>query len=176
MCDGEDDCQDGLQSDEKNCTTHSIIPTSPSFPAEKTECTEWMFTCANSKCIPYWWKCDSVNDCGDNSDEIGCSTTNKPDTGSKINGSNNALDLPCKQSQFMCPSGECIPLSWVCDSAPDCHDGEDEWNCHTTGTSVEWCSDFKCREDGACIAVSAVCDGHFDCFDNTDEIGCNEVC
>ena len=31
-----------------------------------------MFRCRNSYCVPYWWRCDDHNDCGDNSDEDGC--------------------------------------------------------------------------------------------------------
>ena len=33
-------------------------------------CRSSEFLCENTyKCIPFWWKCDGQNDCGDNSDE-----------------------------------------------------------------------------------------------------------
>ena len=35
-------------------------------------CSSSEFTCNNGKCVPYLWKCDKNNDCGDNSDEFGC--------------------------------------------------------------------------------------------------------
>lgn len=33
----------------------------------------YQFTCKNKFCKPLFWVCDSVNDCGDNSDELECS-------------------------------------------------------------------------------------------------------
>ncbi|XP_023312012.1 basement membrane proteoglycan-like, partial [Anoplophora glabripennis] len=31
------------------------------------------FQCDNKKCVPLIWRCDSSDDCGDGSDEVGCS-------------------------------------------------------------------------------------------------------
>ena len=42
-----------LGDDEKNCKM-----------CEQTE-----FQCHNERCIPLDWKCDQINDCGDDSDE-----------------------------------------------------------------------------------------------------------
>lgn len=37
----------------------------------------------------------------------------------------------CKPDEFACrsASGECVPLTWVCDQTTDCQDGSDEANC-----------------------------------------------
>ena len=32
-------------------------------------CPMNQFRCANNTCIPIFWACDGLNDCGDNSDE-----------------------------------------------------------------------------------------------------------
>lgn len=111
-----------------------------------------MFMCANKKCIPYWWKCDMADDCGDNSDEIGCgpsiaSTTIRPSL------TTNLPYAVCQHTEFQCAAGNCIPLAWVCDGSKDCAKGEDEVQC----SGARHCTDqeFKCRMDGSCIAVSS---------------------
>ena len=41
------------------CTQFSAVP----------RCADNQFKCNNKRCIPYVWRCDNDNDCGDNSDE-----------------------------------------------------------------------------------------------------------
>ncbi|XP_026267732.2 enteropeptidase isoform X1 [Urocitellus parryii] len=36
---------------------------------------------------------------------------------------------PCKEDNFQCENGECIPLNNLCDSHPHCTDGSDETHC-----------------------------------------------
>lgn len=63
------DCRDG--SDELDCPPP---PTPPfSCPARYGMPSSMWFPCSSrSKCIRLAWKCDGMNDCGDNSDEQGC--------------------------------------------------------------------------------------------------------
>lgn len=65
----------------------------------------------------------------------------------------------------MCPTGECIQLSFLCDGNSDCMNGQDELNCQNrTCHHME----FKCRS-GSCIAAAWECDGELDCADGSDE-------
>lgn len=40
---------------------------------DKKTCGPHEFQCKNNNCIPDHWRCDSQNDCSDNSDEENCS-------------------------------------------------------------------------------------------------------
>ena len=80
------------------------------------------FRCKNGRCIEARYKCDSENDCKDNSDEENCPVPAKNTT--------------CKPDEFKCETS-CIPNSWRCDGDKDCVNNEDETNC-TMGACDSW--------------------------------------
>lgn len=64
--------------------------------------------------MPYHYRCDHYNDCGDNSDEDGC------------------LFRPCDaNTEFACNNGRCIAKEYVCNGINNCFDNgtSDEKNC-----------------------------------------------
>lgn len=67
---------------------------------------EWQ--CGSGRCVPGTFRCDGENDCGDYSDETGCT------------------NVTCSSTQFLCENGRCVPATWKCDSENDCGDGSDE--------------------------------------------------
>ncbi|XP_037379377.1 low-density lipoprotein receptor-related protein 2 [Talpa occidentalis] len=139
VCDGDVDCADGYD-EHQNCTRRS--------------CSENEFTCNNGLCIPSVFRCDRRNDCGDSSDERGCSYPT------------------CRENEFTCQNGLCIYKGYVCDLDNDCGDNSDELHdlCHTPETTCPP-HQFKCN-NGNCIEMVKVCNLQDDCLDNSDEKGC----
>lgn len=69
-------------------------------------CSPNQFQCNNTRCVPFVWRCDNDNDCGDGSDE--------PE---------NCRALECQEAHFKCNrTGRCIPQAWMCDGDNDCGD------------------------------------------------------
>ncbi|NXK79786.1 LRP12 protein, partial [Amazona guildingii] len=95
------------------------------------------FHCANGKCIPESWKCNNMDECGDNSDEEICAKANPP-TASSFQ--------PCARNQFQCLSRftklyTCLPESLKCDGNIDCLDLGDEIDCDVP-TCGQWLKYF----------------------------------
>ncbi|XP_057682333.1 low-density lipoprotein receptor-related protein 3 [Corythoichthys intestinalis] len=90
----------------------------------QSSCQPDEFLCGNGKCVPHSWKCNGQDECGDATDERGCSP---PPT--------EALTGPCPRGTLPCASGRstrCLPAALRCDRSHDCPDGSDELGCPDT--------------------------------------------
>nr|CAD7447545.1 unnamed protein product [Timema bartmani] len=124
-------------------------------PVAFSKCAAGQFQCVNGTsqegayCVGFSAKCDSINDCSDGSDEIGCIVDGCP-------------------GNFQCSSGQCLKRHLVCNGIVDCNDGTDESECETWKCLFD---EYQCPS-GRCIPVLWQCDGKPDCDNHTDEFNC----
>ncbi|KAM4544149.1 SCO-spondin [Fundulus diaphanus] len=87
----------------------------------------------------------------------------------------------CREKEFQCDNGRCVPagtVGVVCDGVNDCGDGSDEKYCGTqpasTAISPRSCpaGHFSCPPPGGCIEADRRCNGIPDCPKGEDENGC----
>ncbi|CAG2227805.1 LRP3_10_12 [Mytilus edulis] len=103
------------------------------FMRMSSTCLKGENKCSNGKCIYDSWRCNNANECGDNSDEIGCptkKTTQAPTTtATPINHNKRPV---CDRSQILCrpiynhQREECLDSHYKCDGKINCLGGEDE--------------------------------------------------
>ncbi|XP_055996988.1 low-density lipoprotein receptor-related protein 4-like isoform X3 [Ostrea edulis] len=79
---------------------------------------------------------------------------------------------PCKSTQFMCQSGQCIDKNQRCDGVMQCLDYTDEAGCRYTEVNVCGVDQFQCS-NGRCIGNQKKCNDEDDCGDQSDEKRCN---
>ncbi|XP_041470849.1 suppressor of tumorigenicity 14 protein-like isoform X1 [Lytechinus variegatus] len=158
VCSGESDCPSGtdeigcdcLDARDIKCPDGQCIRRDqmcdefPSCDNDNVNCT---FRCPEGFNISTLLFCDSVNDCGDHSDEQ----------------QNCACD---HENLHLCGSGECIYDYNVCDGVSQCSNGTDEENCVCQSWQV------ICPNNNTCMPWWIRCDGVDDCGDNSDEQDC----
>ena len=75
----------------------------------------------------------------------------------------------CKDDEFTCNPGACIPMSQRCDKIPQCSDASDELGCPESSCRSD---QYHCRASGDCIPHWWKCDGFPDCVGADDEADC----
>ncbi|XP_009866245.1 PREDICTED: transmembrane protease serine 7, partial [Apaloderma vittatum] len=112
-------------------------------------CPPGHFKCSTGLCIQLTQRCDGINNCFDESDE-----------------------LFCVVPEWKCNSSFTIQDNLLaCNGVSDCENGEDEQNC----THSIPCTNhtFKCRNNICIRKQNAKCDGTVDCVDGSDESSCS---
>uniref|UniRef100_A0A7N8YHF0 Transmembrane serine protease 7 n=1 Tax=Mastacembelus armatus TaxID=205130 RepID=A0A7N8YHF0_9TELE len=110
-------------------------------------CPESHFLCSTGLCVEKSRRCDGLDDCQDESDEVFC----------------------CKPT-INCGGNSPVHPLFVCNGERDCTDGRDEINC-TQGMTESISLVHHCSSGSCILKKNAKCDGVHDCQDQSDEVG-----
>lgn len=121
------------------------------------KCKADQFLCSNNRCISHKFTCNGVDDCDDNSDEIGCLPSHLFMT--------KQIKLCNEEKEFECETkhGHCIPIEARCNKTLECIHFEDELNCGCLKSDL-----FEC-DNKRCVPKDWLCDKTNDCGDWSDE-------
>ncbi|NXJ68415.1 TMPS7 protease, partial [Rostratula benghalensis] len=112
-------------------------------------CPPGHFKCSTGLCIQQMERCDGINNCFDESDE-----------------------LFCVVPQWNCNSSFTTQDTLLaCNGVSDCENGKDEQNCTNSIPCTKHA--FKCRNNICIRKQNAKCDGTVDCIDGSDESSCS---
>ncbi|CAN9506268.1 unnamed protein product [Ophioblennius macclurei] len=128
---------------------HSSQPFQASYSSYNISrpCPESHFLCNTGLCVEKSRRCDGLDDCHDESDEVLCS-----------------------RPTMNCGGSSPLHPLFVCNGERDCTDGMDEFNC-TRETSCSAIR-YQCRSGACILKKNARCDGVYDCQDHSDESDC----
>ncbi|XP_066510623.1 low-density lipoprotein receptor-related protein 3-like [Hoplias malabaricus] len=90
----------------------------------ESSCESDEYLCGNGKCVPRAWRCNGLDECGDNTDERSCAPAPTPASASLC----PVGTVQCSHAQ----STHCLPMALRCNGALDCPDGSDEAHCPDT--------------------------------------------
>ncbi|ELT90938.1 hypothetical protein CAPTEDRAFT_176051 [Capitella teleta] len=79
----------------------------------------------------------------------------------------------CRDDEFTCGSGSCLPVAFVCDGKNDCGDYSDERNCGLLFEYQCYPDSFICG-DNTCLSGFTRCNAFENCADGSDEESCRE--
>ncbi|XP_021349384.1 uncharacterized protein LOC110447793 isoform X2 [Mizuhopecten yessoensis] len=135
-------------------TSATVAATTESFP-----CGAHEFYCASGNCITAQWRCDSVEDCSDGSDERGCDANIVRTIQPLIqvtNTPNPTTGRPTEPTTSTLPLAMTSSASVVTTSSRDCIDHIS--TCDTLIVSIDICNDTESAYT-SCRKTCGLCDG-----------------